>query len=127
MPLSLSQYKALLNNMTIKKIIESTIVASSKLLHKCSTKGKCFNFSNTLIATPFLPTKKAELTEVLSFGSSAIFTPQTRRFPSPPHGGFSFVGQKTLYIILISLIALLYNLIIFMRLIKKPYNYQSCT
>jgi len=83
--------------MTIKKINESKIMASSKLLHKCSTKGKCLNFSNTLIATLLSPNKKAELTEVLSFGSSAIFTPQTRRFPSPSHGGFGFVGQNTLY------------------------------
>jgi hypothetical protein len=36
-------------------------------------------------------TKKAKHTKDLSFGSSAIFC-KTRRFPSPSHGGFGFVG-----------------------------------
>jgi hypothetical protein len=40
--------------------------------------------------------KKADLTEGLSFGSSAIFSVKTRRFLPPSHGGFSLSGQPLL-------------------------------
>jgi hypothetical protein len=88
-PLSLSQYKDLLNNMTIEKINKIIkIVASSKFL----TNEESLNFSNTLIVSPILLTKKAELTKGSSFGSSAILLRfKTRRFLHPSHGGFSFI------------------------------------
>jgi hypothetical protein len=89
-PLSLSQYKDLLNNMTIEKINKIKIVASSKFL----TNEESLNFSNTLIVSPILLTKKAELTKGSSFGSSAILLRfKTRRFLHPSHGGFSFIGN----------------------------------
>jgi hypothetical protein len=68
--------------MTINKINESTIMTSSKLLHKCSTKGKSLNLSNTLIAIPFLLTKKPNSPKVFSFGSSAISLLMTLGFPT---------------------------------------------
>jgi hypothetical protein len=41
--------------------------------------------------------KKTKHTVGLSFGSSAIFFPKkTRRFPSPSHGGFGFIGKISL-------------------------------
>ena len=60
MPLSLSQYKDLLNNMTIKKINEIKKVASSKF----PTNEESLNFSNTFIVCPILITKKPNLPKV---------------------------------------------------------------
>jgi hypothetical protein len=66
-----------------------------------STKNFCY--SKKKESPPFRATtihiqnEKAELTSDLSLGSSAIFS-KIRRFPSPPHGRFGFIGRiVTLY------------------------------
>jgi len=41
--------------------------------------------------TIHIQNEKAELAADLSFGSSPIFLLKTRRFPSSPHEGFSFL------------------------------------
>jgi len=40
---------------------------------------------------------KTERAKDSFFGSSAIFQRKTRRFPSPPHGGFGFIGESHLF------------------------------
>ena len=111
-------YKDLLNNMTIKKIIESTIVASIKLLQKCSTKGKCLNFPNTLIATPFLLTKKLPSTKFYPSVARPSLLLRPAAFRPLLTEGLALSG-KILYIILISLTTLLVNFKIFIHLIKN--------
>jgi hypothetical protein len=88
-PLSLSQYNDLLNNMTIEKINKIKIVASSKF----STNEESLNFSNTLIVCPILLTKKPNLPKAYPSAARPSSTSETRRIPSPSHRGFGFVGN----------------------------------
>jgi hypothetical protein len=99
-PLSLSQYKALLNNMTIKKINEITIVASSKFSHNFSMNEEFLNFSNTLIISPLLLTnnKKDRTYQRLILRQLGHLTSKTRRFLSPSLGGFGFIETFSLYL-----------------------------
>ena len=83
--------------MTVKKINESAIVASSKLLHKCSTKGKCLNFSNTIIATPFLLTKKPNLPKVHPSAARPSLLLRPAAFRPLLTEGLALSGKNTLY------------------------------
>lgn len=48
----------------------------------------------------FFPIKKRPNCQKRTFGSSAVFFGKTRRFPSPPHEGFSFdYGSLTCHIV----------------------------
>jgi hypothetical protein len=104
-PLSLSQYKDLLNNMTIKKINEIKKVASSKI----STNEESLNFSNTLIVCPILITKKPNLPKVHPSAARPSLLLRPAAFRPLLTEGLALSG-KILYIILISLIALLVKL-----------------